>query len=177
MTGLLIGKREEKYKKAAMAILAVVSILALVFTVKDFIDVGDYETQLAVNKDDDVLYSYMEEHGEELFFLETYATVNRTKYVLSTKKSEPFNCMLMGGWLYGSPLQKQKLSAFGYNSATEAIGLGRGVQFAFRNGTGLDPCDLQDFLEWKGIPVYLDHGELLEGKREYYEVYTPVRYK
>ncbi len=177
MCGLLLSRRGEKLKKAALIVLAAVSIAGLAFTVKDFIDVGDYETQLAVNEDDDVLYSYMAEHGDELFLLETYATVNRTKYVLSAKKSEPFNCLLMGGWLYGSPLQKEKLKAFGYESAAEAIELGRGVNFACRYEVGLSPEQLQDFLTERYDSVILTQREILEGKREYFEIYTPARYK
>lgn len=177
MTGLLLSRRSERLKKAALAVLALVSIIGLVFTVKDFIDVGDYETQLAVNEDDDVLYSYMAEHDTELFLLETYATVNRTKYVLSAKKSEPVNCLLMGGWLYGSPLQKEKLAAYGYDSAAEALELGRGVNFACRFDVGMSPEELQEFLNERYGSVALKPRTLLEGKREYFAIYAPERYK
>ncbi|MCR5119563.1 MAG: hypothetical protein K6B44_08100 [Lachnospiraceae bacterium] len=173
MTALLMGIKVEKHKKAAMAVLAAASLIALIFTVKDFIDVGDYETQLAVNKEDDVLYSYMEDHGEELFFLETYATVNRTKYVLSSKRSEPANCVLLGGWLYGSPLQEEKLAAYGYGSAEEAIKSGENVRFAFRSGTGLAACELEEFLTERYCITGLRSVTLTEGKRERFEIYAP----
>ena len=176
MSILLLGKRSQKYNRPALIILTAVCIPAFIYTAKTVIDAGDYESQLAVNKDDDVLYSYMDEHPDELFLLETYATVNRTKYVLRARQSEPFNCMLMGGWLYGSPLQKQKLAAFGYDSAAEAVELGRGVEFAFRYDKGLDPEEMQSFLEAKKVPVYLQLSELLEGEREYFGIFTPVRY-
>ena len=176
MCALLLERGTEKLKKAALTVMAVVCIPAGIFAVKDFINAGDYETQLAVNEDDDVLYSYMNEHPEELFLLETYATVNRTKYVLGKNKSEPFNCILMGGWLYGSPMQAQKLAAFGYDSALEAVSLGRGVNLAFRYDTGLEPSQMQDFLDSKGMNVYLEMRDLLEGRREYFDIYTPEVY-
>ena len=104
----------------------------------------DYDRQITVNQTDDVLYSYMAEHADTLFLLETYATVDRTTPVLREDGSG--NVLLMGGWQYGSPLQEETFGRFGYTEREELFAPG-GANIVFREGVGLEPEELEAFLE------------------------------
>ncbi len=138
--GLLIMERDKRLQTALLASAAAVFLLASVFT-----DTHEaYDKQITVNQTDDVVYSYMAEHPDTLFLLETYATVNRTVPVF--KESGIGNVLLMGGWQYGSPLQEEKLKRFAYEDRSELFTKG-GACVVFREGEGLTPEELEAFLE------------------------------
>jgi len=104
-----------------------------------------YRQQIAVNMDDNVLYLYTASHPDDLFLLETYATVYRTQRVLENCPAGTRNTMLLGGWQYGSPLQLQKLSVYGFGD-TKAPFLEGGALFVRRPELGLTAEELQEFL-------------------------------
>ena len=92
-----------------------------------------------------MVYSYMADHPQELFLLETYATVYHTAPVLSEgERSE--NALLMGGWQYGSPLQERKWRAFGFEER-DSLFKKAGARLVFREDTGLTPAQLQAYLD------------------------------
>ncbi len=97
-----------------------------------------YREQKDVNIRDNMVYSYMAERPQQLFLLETSATVNRTAWVFQGNDTER-NVMLMGGWMYGSPLQSEKIRAFGYADVQDMLSRG-----------GVDVLYLQDW------PCFLD---------------------
>ncbi len=105
---------------------------------------GEYKNQLSVNEEEGVLYSYMAERPEILFVCETSAGVYRTCYALTPDAQDAGNTVLMGGWMYGSPLQEQKLHLWGIDSREEVFS-GPGCCFVFRKDTALKPEQLQAF--------------------------------
>ncbi|MBR3518243.1 MAG: hypothetical protein IKO10_18225 [Lachnospiraceae bacterium] len=114
-----------------------------------------YREQISVNRCDDVVYSYMSERPEQLFALETSATVNRTVPVFARNDTER-NVMLMGGWLYGSPLQAAKMKAFGYTDVQELL-TGGECCYVFREANPLLASMLgkdalyDDMAGWSGL--------------------------
>lgn len=134
----------EKAGKEHLIVLA--SLMLFYFAGSIFVHpVEDYRKQITVNKEDDVVYSYMAEHPQELFLLETYATVYHTAPVLSEGDGAE-NALLMGGWQYGSPLQERKWKAFGYEERGSLFTVA-GVRLVFREDLGLSPAQLQAFLD------------------------------
>ncbi len=171
MLGLLTGRSESRTKKAEYILMAVALGIMLIPTVRDYFRSDDMESRLAVNDDEDVLYSYIESHDDELFLLETYATVNRMDYALTGRKKEPVNCMLMGGWLYGSPLIDKKVERLGFNDAGEVFD-GRGsVNLVFRYETGMDMTELRGFMEERYEDLTLTPVTILESKDAYFMIY------
>ncbi|MBR6256382.1 MAG: hypothetical protein IKR23_03305 [Lachnospiraceae bacterium] len=102
-----------------------------------------YNEQIAVNNEDDVLYSYMAQNAGRLYVLETYATVYHTAYVTDTDRAG--NTVIMGGWQYLSPLQDKKLKAYAYDSRFELFSKG-GAELVFRTGDGLSAGDMDSYL-------------------------------
>ena len=153
--GLSACRKKQKARIVTMAAMA----LGLL-TASFFLHPGeDYREQITVNQTDDVLYSYMAEHSQELFLLETYATVYRTTTVAEEGK-QAANVLLMGGWQYGSPLQEEKLARFGYEDRKALFAKG-GAKIVFREGVGLSPDELGAFLEQR----YPEGGRLTEEAR------------
>nr|MCR5126807.1 hypothetical protein [Lachnospiraceae bacterium] len=136
-----------------------------------------YREHNDVNIWDNMVYSYMAERPQRLFLLETSATVNRTIPVFQRNDTER-NVMLMGGWMYGSPLQSEKIRAFGYTD----------VQDMFSRG-GVSVLYLQDLPwvlmvsdprgRWKGLypedlEMYLKEQYDIGMEREAKSIYRSV---
>lgn len=143
-------------RKGSVRSLLWPSLACIVFFIASFFThPGEYYVkQSAVNHRQDVVYSYMAERPDSLFLLETYATVDRTEKVATAKGAE--NALLLGGWLYGSPLQDAKLKSFGYESREELF-TRSGAYVVFREGAGLEPGELTSYLE-----AYYPDGARLE---------------
>ena len=155
------GRKEERAGWRSVCLVPAVIMLLALIPVSSDAYVG-YREQTSVNKLDDVVYSYMAQHPQELFLLETSAAVNRTAPVFRRNDTER-NMMLLGGWLYGSPLQVQKLRTFGYADAQEVFAK-EGVALVFesnnplllwqmlegtesRSWVGLEPWRMECFLQ------------------------------
>ncbi len=144
MLGGMVLRYAEELKQVYWAIEGAVLTFAVsqAFSAVSGLQEG-YAEQITVNNEDDVLYSYMAENPDELFVMETYATVYHTAYIYKTDKTG--NTMLMGGWQYLSPLQDKKLKAFGYNDRFELFSKS-GTKLVFRKGDGLAASDMEAYL-------------------------------
>lgn len=144
MLGGLALRYTEELRQIYQAIEA--AILTIVMSQAYNVTAGlkdAYAEQITVNNEDDVLYSYMAQNPEELFVLETYATVYHTAYVTDTDRVG--NTMIMGGWQYLSPLQDKKLKNFGYNDRFDMFTKG-GIKMVFRKGDGPETADTDAYL-------------------------------
>ncbi len=119
-----------------------------------------------------MVYSYMAEHPQELFLLETYATVYHTAPVLSEGDGAE-NALLMGGWQYGSPLQERMWTAFGYEDR-ESLFKKAGARLVFREDTGLTPAELQAYLDarYKDRALKLKEEARLDAGEGHFLIYT-----
>lgn len=136
-------------------ILCAVSLIAAFFVGGN--SVKGYRQQSSVNQCDDVIYSYMANRPQQLYLVETYATVDHTAPVFQVGGEADGNVLLMGGWLYGSPLEKRKLERFGYEDVPSLF-TGGDVCCVFRNTVqpvlteSPDPAeDCRDRNGWNGL--------------------------
>ena len=144
MLGGMVMRYAEKLQQVYWAIQGAILTLVVSQAYYALYDLSaGYDEQITVNNEDDVLYSYMAQNPDELFVMETYATVYHTAYVYRTDKTG--NAILMGGWQYLSPLQDKKLRAFGYDDRFELF-INGGTNFVFRKGDGLDAANLDTYL-------------------------------
>ncbi len=131
-----------------------------------------YREQIAVNMSDNVVYLYAALHPEELFVIDTFATVYRTGMLLDGGVPDTANTLPMGGWQYGSPLQGQKLKAYGYDGA-EALFTSGGAYFVRRKDRGITAEELQLFLDrvYGTSAVRVEFYTVITGGEEIFEIY------
>lgn len=132
-------------------------IMMLILLYSGYVSVGDmnndYKVQSTINDTDDVLYSYMAENQDKNYFLDVYATVYRTKKATKNYENKDENYLLLGGWMSGHPLTKQKLEGIGYRSAREALTTGDNTYIVLRKDVG---ATKEDFENWLGIRLELE---------------------
>lgn len=141
---VLVGKELEKLSLSR----AGVSIVLILFLVVAYLQMQAlttrYSQQISVNKEDDVLYSYMNAHSG-LYLLDTYSVVNRTTKAASTYK-ERDNYMILGGWTNEHPLVDQRFMNLGFDGATDAI-VSEGVYFVTARDVGMEPQLISEYLD------------------------------
>lgn len=103
-----------------------------------------YQEQIAVNGEDGVVYSYMDEKAG-FYLLDTYSTVYRTSQVIDMHGSFE-NYMILGGWMTGHPLVKDKLTSLGFEDVSSAL-LSDDVYYVTKDGVGSAAEDIAAFLE------------------------------
>ncbi|MBR1470464.1 MAG: hypothetical protein IJ600_02330 [Lachnospiraceae bacterium] len=153
-------------------LLPVAALLCLPVAVSAWMKMqADTQIQSSVNRQQDVIYSYVSEYPERLFLMETYTAVNRTVSAGCADASDG-NVLLLGGWLYGSPLQREKLQRFGYTKVQELFA-GGGAYYVCRRDVGLRPAQLQDFLreQYGTQAVQLVQECVLQAGETVFEIY------
>lgn len=98
-----------------------------------------------INQQDQPLYTYMEKHTENKYYLDVYATVYRTKPAFEPTGGKQDNYMILGGWILEHPLYLKRLS--GYQSAAEVLQKNANSYFVKKEGVGLDTKVLEDYLQ------------------------------
>ena len=155
LMAMIFAMVEKQDEKKGIRRWLVMTILFVAMIPAGMDAVSGYREQFSVNQRDDVVYSYMAERPGQLFILETSATVNCTAPVFARNDTER-NVMLMGGWLYGSPLQKEKMKAFGYTEVQELFSGGaccyvfRAVDPVLASMLGKDAL-YDDITLWNGL--------------------------
>ena len=130
---------------------------------------ADQSRREVVNRDWYAIDNYCRAREKNFYFEDVYSTVSFSGKLLVKEDNTRANYDIAGGWMCKSPLCREKLSAYGVESAEEAL-LGEGVYFIMsdaeesQRGLGW----LQDYYAEKGIAV-----EILEQDRigENYRIY------
>ena len=144
MLGGMVLRYTEEWRQVYYAIEGAILTIVLSQAYNATAGLNDaYAEQITVNNEDDVLYSYMAQNPDELFVMETYATVYHTAYVTDTDRVG--NTMIMGGWQYLSPLQDKKLKSFGFDDRFDMFVKG-GIKIVFRKGDGPETADMDVYL-------------------------------
>ncbi len=104
--------------------------------------------KISVNDRDDMVYSYIRSHPENVYFLETYTVMERTGDVLSAE-GIPENAMPLGGWMTGSPNVGFFMEKHGYTDAATAMLTSPEVYYLCREDVGLSIDELETFLDCK----------------------------
>ena len=163
LAGLLAGAETDKKKEIVPAAVAAAVLAAAAVFIHPFKAAGE---QRAVNIDTYVLYSYMAEKPEEIFLLDTYAAVDRTRGTFEHEETP--NVVTLGGWIYGSPLQEHRLEALGIGDAEKLLTDTR-CRFVVREGVGLEVEELNAFLAER-------YGDCAPFREEYRLTSGAVRY-
>lgn len=149
------------------------SILLLVFLLISVngisVTIQDCREQKSVNEAEDVVYSYMESHPENFYFLDVYTTVYHTRGVFDPMDKEPENYLYLGGWMTGSPLVTMKKEYFGIEEIKDALLYADNALFITRDGTGMTAENLEKCL---GVEEgYFQLVDMLQGGNDNFLIY------
>lgn len=130
---------------------------------------ADQSRREAVNQDWYAIDSYCRAREENFYFEDVYSTVVFSGKLFAEGGNTRANYDIAGGWMCKSPLYQEKLSAYGIETAEEAL-LGEGVYFIMSDAEERERglTWMQDYFAEKGRAV-----EILEQDRinEAYRVY------
>ena len=119
---------------------------------------AEEERRVQVNTENEAYLSYVCAHPDNFYFLDVYSSVTYSYKMLDGKeRSLQQACVnqdLPGGWVCKSPLQREKLAAYGITSQAEAL-LSRDDVF-FVAKTGKDTEWLSDFYASLGRHVIIE---------------------
>ncbi|MBP5282385.1 MAG: hypothetical protein J6Z22_07770 [Lachnospiraceae bacterium] len=119
-----------------------------------------YRDQVAINRGDDLLISYMREHPEQFYFLDVYTVVGRTKPAFEATGNKKENYLWMGGWMTRHPLYLEKLSTFnGSDNAKDALLSSDNSYLVIKEGVGASKESLES---WIGEELRL--ADTIEGE-------------
>ena len=136
------GMKDDKKRKISVILgllLAAVFVIPALYEIKSLN--RDLVSQKVLLQADDVLYSYMENHEDNFYFIDVYANVSHTDYAFATELAVENN-MMLGGWIVKHPLYCQKLSSMGEN-ACEIILNNENVYVILKDGVGSTPEDME----------------------------------
>ena len=82
---------------------------------------AEYERREEVNVAYTALREYCKEHPENYYFFDVFSSVAYSEKIFVAVDNTLTNYDLMGGWICKSPLYREKLSQFGYETMQEAL--------------------------------------------------------
>ena len=106
---------------------------------------AQYQSDMKINRDDDLLMDYINQHPDRFYFLDVYAVVNRTQKALSGSRDGWENYMYAGGWMVGHPLYLEKLDGLqsGARNAAEILCERENTYFVIKERVGMTIEDLE----------------------------------
>lgn len=127
-----------------------------------------YQENQRVNQEDDVLMTYLESHEENFYLLDVYATVYRTKPVLSPDGGRKENYLWLGGWMIRHPLYLEKLDHElpGAENAWELLREKENCYLVLKEHAGISKEELE-----KALSISLEETERLWGERAVFVIY------
>lgn len=147
----VLGDHKPDNKVKQVIATTIVSILGFAFLCCGIYDIKHaiepYKRIVNDNSAMDVLYSYMGEHPDNMYFMDVYATVTRTMYAVKDYETLQENYMVLGGWEIGSPLAEKKMDYIGASNASIALCENENTYLVIKDGVG---ASLQDFNTWIG---------------------------
>jgi len=82
--------------------------VAVLFSLKS--SVTDYREESDRIFADDSVYEYVKENRDRFYLLDVYSVVNHSIYAIKDYNPSYENYMLLGGWITGHPLMKEKIN-------------------------------------------------------------------
>lgn len=128
---------------------------AILLTCSAFFQVGEvrklYRQQSALNREGDLLISYMQERRDKFYFIDVYALVGRTKKVFEPTGTTRENYLWMGGWMTRHPLYLEKLrdEFNGADNASEPL-LNGEAYLVLKEGSS---ASVESMEEWLGATL------------------------
>lgn len=131
---------------------------------------AEYAKRESVNADWNSLMNYTAEHQDSLFLIDVYSSVDFSEKMFGEKRKEG-NWDLLGGWVYGSPLQREKLAKAGYTSFQKALLSDGPVYLVCRREA--DTSWLASYFEDEGMQVMVNAADTIGN---YWTVYKADRW-
>ncbi len=131
---------------------------------------SEYAKRESVNADWNSLMNYTAEHQDSLFLIDVYSSVDFSEKMFGEKRKEG-NWDLLGGWVYGSPLQREKLAKAGYTSFQKALLSDGPVYLVCRRDA--DTSWLASYFEDEGMQVMVNAADTIGN---YWTVYKADRW-
>ena len=159
-----MAKEEKKFsltgilRPAVLIILIIIAMMNVEHTQKTYLQ------QTTVNKSDDMVYSYMDKHPENQYFVDVFATVDYTVPALKYGGGMSSNNCILGGWMQTHPLLDDRMAALGYRDVRDAIINADNARIVLRAN---DRYTIEDYENWLGTDFESEDevGEFLIYKR------------
>lgn len=143
---LLRRKKEGNGLRKGMGILLMV-VMSVVAVWTLYGAISSQKDAMEQMDGDDAIYEYFENHPENRYLMDVYATVNHTRYALGRNTGEMENYLTLGGWITASPLVEEKLKAWGYDTVKDALVSGEDVYFVIKKGAGISVDEVEQLLQ------------------------------
>lgn len=88
-----------------------------------------YQDTVSMIDSYDVVYSYIETNEDNLYLLDVKSFSNTPEYIFGQTIGKFDNFLLLGGWMTKTPLLRDKLAGYGYESAREALLAGNHILY------------------------------------------------
>ena len=149
----------------------IVTLVLFLAALSQYRSVGaEYAKRESVNADWASLMDYTAEHKDSLFLVDVYSSVDFSEKMFTGKRKEG-SWDLAGGWVYGSPLQKEKLAKEGYASFQDALLSDGPVYLVCRRDA--DTSWLTAYFAGKGQQVMVNAADTIG---DYWTVYKADRW-
>lgn len=162
-----------KENKSKTILSAVGTVLALLFLamlpVTASMGITAYNNQQEINKSQNVLFAYMQEHPDNLYLADVYATVYRTEPAIADYDSSYENYITLGGWISGHPLLDKKLALHGYSNIKDALTTGEDVYLVLHESKGMTGEEFTSYYPEITLTLY----ETVEGANDRFYIYKP----
>lgn len=124
LMGMFLGEyKKDKISKIFMGIGCLIMLTFCTIYMSQSIT-GQYTRYLNADKHNKPfreLKEYVREHSDNYYFWDVASFAPYTEKMFVDVDNSLSNLDIMGGWLYKSPLTRQKLAAFGFDSMEDAI--------------------------------------------------------
>lgn len=86
---------------------------------------ADQARRQEINRDWEAIDAYCKAHPDNFYFEDVYSTVAFSGKLLERRDNALANYDIAGGWMCKSPLYREKLAAFGIETAADALAAGK----------------------------------------------------
>lgn len=86
---------------------------------------ADQARRQEINRDWEAIDAYCKAHPDNFYFEDVYSTVAFSGRLLERRDNALTNYDIAGGWMCKSPLYREKLAAFGIETAADALAAGK----------------------------------------------------
>lgn len=161
------GGRQTRFQQGCITLFFVLTVGRLAVSLPAV--QADQSRRESVNQDWYAIDNYCRARGENFYFEDVYSTVAFSGKLFAEGDNTRANYDIAGGWMCKSPLYREKLSAYGIETAEEAL-LRDGVYFVMSDAEESERglAWLRDHYAEKGIAVEISEQDRIS---ENYRVY------
>lgn len=163
LLGILVRMITSKDKKIYTRVGAMMLILMTIVYIPNALNISKIEAdeRSGVNVSYNELYDYIGEHPQCFYWIDVYSSVSYSEKMFTDVDNRLDNYDILGGWACKSPLQVEKLEAFGYTDIQSAL-LSDNAYLVVKSDYSTDW--LTAYYNNKGIMITLDEVDNIAGE-------------